>query len=384
MVVNWRGCPTEDGMGMRLPFGSRTSGEEGIARKLLNGFVRLEWQGKILEALRLRWMEMMSAQHACFLVAESQAVAEAFYTAVCQWSAMPHGEVLVFEQGTWRKDRQLFAAIKLSSLANLVLVPGLKEALRADVTQFFSSRDVYSRYGVPWKRGILLVGPPGNGKTHAVKALCHEIGVPALYVRSLEPQGMFHGSEHANISTVFDLARKTAPCLLILEDLDALIKPANRSFVLNELDGFSANTGICVVATTNYPERLDASILERPSRFDRKYPFDPPQIAERTAYLKMWNDYQAPELRLTAAGIDAVAQATNTFSFAYLKELCLSAVMAWMNEGGKAPMDEVAAAQTKLLAAQMRSPGTDSDGNAADDQLTPRERFHKLLRGEAP
>jgi SpoVK/Ycf46/Vps4 family AAA+-type ATPase len=351
---------------------------------LLNGFVRLEWQGKTLEALRLRWMEMMSAQHACFLVAESQAVAEAFYTAVCEWSAMPHGEVLVFEQGTWRKDRQLFAAIKLSSFANLVLVPGLKEALQADVTQFFSSRDVYSRYGVPWKRGILLVGPPGNGKTHAVKALCHELGVPALYVRSLEPQGMFHGSEHANISTVFDLARKTAPCLLILEDLDALIKPANRSFVLNELDGFSANTGICVVATTNYPERLDASILERPSRFDRKYPFDPPQIAERTAYLKMWNDYQAPELRLTAAGIDAVAQATNAFSFAYLKELCLSAVMAWMSASGKAPMDEVAAAQTKLLAAQMRSPEADSDGNAADDQLTPRERFHKLLRGEAP
>ena len=166
--------------------------------------------------------------------------------------------------------------------------------------------------------------------------------------------------------------------------MDALIKPNNRSFVLNELDGFSANTGICVVATTNYPERLDASILERPSRFDRKYPFDSPQIAERTTYLKMWNDQQAAELRLTAAGIDAVAQATNAFSFAYLKELCLSAVMAWMNGSGKAPMDEVAAAQTELLAAQMRSPQPACDGNEADQQLTPRERFHKLMRGETP
>lgn len=384
IVSNWRGCPAEDGMGTRLPFGSGTTGEEGIARKLLNGLVRLEWQGKTLEALRLRWTEMMSSQHACFLVAESEAVAEAFYTAVCEWSAMPHGEVLVFEQGTWRKDRQLFAAIQLSSFANLVLAPGLKETLQEDVTQFFSNREVYSRYGVPWKRGILLVGPPGNGKTHAVKALCYQIGVPALYVRSLEPQGMFHGSEHANLSTVFDFARKAAPCLLILEDLDALIKPTNRSFVLNELDGFSANTGICVVATTNYPERLDASILERPSRFDRKYSFDPPQIAERTAYLKMWNEQQSTELRLTAAGIDGLAQATNAFSFAYLKELCLSATMAWMNAGGKAPMDEVAAAQTELLAAQMRSPGAGSDGNAADQQLTPRDRLHKLIRGEAP
>jgi hypothetical protein len=383
ITINWRGCPTEDGMGTRVPFGSCTTGEEGIARRLLNGFVRLEWQGKTLEALRLRWTEMMVAHYACFLVADSEAVAEAFYTAVCQWSAMPHGEVLVFEQGTWRKDRDLFAAIQGSTFDNLVLVPGLKQSLQEDVTQFFSSREVYSRYGVPWKRGILLVGPPGNGKTHAVKALCNYVRLPALYVRSLEPQGMFHGSEHANISAVFDFARKTAPCLLILEDLDALMKPTNRSFVLNELDGFSANTGICVVATTNYPERLDASILERPSRFDRKYPFDPPEIAERTAYLKMWNDQQATELRLTAGGIGSLARATNAFSFAYLKELCLSATMAWMNAGGKTPMDEVAAAQTELLAAQMQSSAARPDDNASNPQLTPRDRFHKLIRGEA-
>jgi hypothetical protein len=384
VVTNWRGCSAEEQMGMRPQFGFSNTGEEGVARKVVNGFVRLEWQGKTLEALRLRWMEMMAAQQACFLVAESEALAEAFYTAVCEWSAMPHGEVLVFEQGTWRKDRHLFAAIQLSSFANLILVPGLTESLQEDVRQFFSRPEVYSRYGVPWKRGILLVGPPGNGKTHAVKALCHEIGVPALYVRSLEPQGMFHGSEHANISNVFDLARKTAPCLLILEDLDALIKPTNRSFVLNELDGFATNTGICVVATTNYPERLDASILERPSRFDRKYQFDLPQIVERTAYLKMWNEQQASELRLTDAGIDAVAQATNAFSFAYLKELCLSAVMAWMNGSGKASMDDVALVQAELLAAQMRSPVADGDGNGAEQQLTPRERFHKLMRGETP
>src|SRR6476660_5344555 len=75
IVINWRGCQTEDGMGMRPPFSSGATGEEGIARKLLNGLARLEWQGKSLEAVRLRWMEMMSAQHACFLVAESEAVA---------------------------------------------------------------------------------------------------------------------------------------------------------------------------------------------------------------------------------------------------------------------------------------------------------------------
>jgi len=97
----------------------------------------------------------------------------------------------------------------------------------------------------------------------------------------------------------------------------------------------------------------------------------------------MWNDQQATELRLTAGGIGALAQATNGFSFAYLKELCLSATMAWMNAGGKTAMDEIAAAQTELLAAQMQSSAGRSDENASDPQLTPRDRFHKLIRGEA-
>jgi hypothetical protein len=74
----------------------------------------------------------------------------------------------------------------------------------------------------------------------------------------------------------------------------------------------------------------------------------------------------------------------NGFSFAYLKELCLSATIAWMNARGMTPMDEVAARQTELLAAQMRNPGAGSDGKSADQQLTPRDRFHKLIRGEAP
>src|SRR5690606_37405070 len=210
---------------------------------------------------------------------------EAFYSAVSTWSAIPHGEVLVFEQGNWRKDRELHESIQDSTFDTLVLVPGLKEALLQDVSGFFKSRDLYSRYGVPWKRGVLLLGPPGNGKTHAVKALCNSLELPILYVRSLESGGMFDDGEHANISEIFSGARRAAPCLLVLEDLDALITPSNRSLFLNELDGFAQNTGVCVVATSNFPERLDPSILERPSPFDRRYTFALPAAAERRAYL---------------------------------------------------------------------------------------------------
>ena len=142
--------------------------------------------------------------------------------------------------------------------------------------------------------------------------------------------GMFHGSEHANISSVFEVARKTAPCLLILEDLDALIKAGNRSFLLNELDGFAANEGVCVVATTNFPERLDPSILDRPSRFDRNTNLICLAPVSGDGIYNVERSANA-ELRLSENGLGSIVELTDGFSFAYLKELCLAAVMAWMN-----------------------------------------------------
>ena len=374
IIATWRGC-TADPMGSPRP-----TDETGIAQKPWNALLRLAWKGKTLDALRLTCVEGMTPQPFWFLIAESQAMAEMFYTEVCEWSAVPHGEVLVFEQARWRKDRALYTAIGNSTFDNLVLAPGLKESLREDLRQFFARREVYAGYRIPWKRGVLLVGPPGNGKTHAVKALCHELGVPALYVRSLEPLGVFHGSEHSSITQVFELARKLAPCILVLEDLDALLKSSNRSFILNELDGFAENAGVCVLATTNFPERLDPSILDRPSRFDRKYHFDLPGPRERASYLKLWNAQQASELQLSAAGIEAVSAKTDGFSFAYLKELCLASTMNWINAGPGASMDLIAKTQAKILRDQMRSaPGQKEETEAP---LTPSQRLRKMIQGE--
>lgn len=80
--------------------------------------------------------------------------------------------------------------------------------------------------------------------------------------------------------------------------------PKNRSFFLNELDGFATNVGIVALATTNHPERLDPSILDRPSRFDRKYPFELPVMAERQSYIELWNTSLKPALRLSDDALD--------------------------------------------------------------------------------
>ncbi len=139
----------------------------------------------------------------------------------------------------------------------------------------------------------------------------------------------------------FKRARVTTPCILVLDDLDSMINDGNRSFFLNELDGFASSHGILAIATTNHPERLDPAILERPSRFDRKYTFGLPEEAERLTYLKLWNSRLEKELRLPGQAQERVAQATEGFSYAYLKELVLSSMMTWMRQPGQRKMEEV-------------------------------------------
>ncbi len=313
------------------------------------------WQGATLHALVMHWNDNMSSPYHYCIAADSPRVAEDFLMAVCAWSLEVRDEVLVFDSGHWHKDPELFAAIKGATLDNLVLRGSLKEDIHGDLSAFFAARDTYAEYGVPWKRGVLLVGPPGNGKTHAVKALVNALGQPCLYVKSFRSQG----PDEFSIRAVFDRARTTAPCILVLEDLDSLVTPANRSFFLNELDGFAGNTGILTLATTNHPERLDPAIVDRPSRFDRKYPFDLPAVEERHAYITQWNGSLRPALRLSDAAIDAIAARTDDFSFAYLKELFVSAMMRWITarqrEQEQKTMDEVMGEQVDVLRAQMVS-----------------------------
>jgi hypothetical protein len=372
----WRGCPTDPRLAM---IAACTTGESGIQKRPLNAHFHIQWQNHEFEAVVLTWGEAMSVQRIFYLVGESLPLLEEFYAAVCEWSSIPHGEVLVFEQGGWRKDRQLYQSIQSASFDNLILARGLKESLQEDIERFFGGYEVYAQYGVPWKRGILLLGSPGNGKTHAVKALCRTVRVPVLYLRSLEPAGVFHGSEHANISQVFDQARKTAPCLLVLEDLDALVKATNRSLFLNELDGFADNSGICVVATTNFPERLDPSILDRPSRFDRKYPFNLPGPSERLAFLEHWNNQQKVELRLSDKGLQSAVDPTDGFSFAYLKELCLAATMVWINSSPRVAMDSIVAEQARTLREQMQNAPGENEPN--EQPASRRARLAEVLRG---
>jgi AAA+ superfamily predicted ATPase len=124
---------------------------------------------------------------------------------------------------------------------------------------------------------------------------------------------------------------------------------------LNELDGFAGNDGILTLATTNHPERLDPAIVDRPSRFDRKYPFDLPGGDERLRYISQWNASLRPALHLSPEAVERVGLQTDGFSFAYLKELFLSATMRWIESGEAGSMDAIMAEQVPVLHDQMAS-----------------------------
>lgn len=263
--------------------------------------------------------------------------------AACQYMHDVHNSVLVFDGGQWQQSRELWQSVQNSNWDDVILDAGMKKSIIGEVTKFFNSQERYKKLKVPWKRGVIFHGPPGNGKTISIKAMMHSLydkadPIPTLYVRSLASYG---GPEYS-VNQIFSRARKTAPCLLVFEDLDSIVTDAVRSYFLNEVDGLQSNDGIMMVGSTNHLERLDPGISKRPSRFDRKYLFPDPNLEERIKYCEYWReklsdneDVEFPELLN-----EAIAKITDGFSFAYIQEAFVAALLAIANKDGDEDVSE--------------------------------------------
>ncbi|MGV3617273.1 MAG: AAA family ATPase [Fimbriimonas sp.] len=338
--------------------------EKGATLVTRNAFVEVQWRGRRLHVLTVTYSASCT-QTRSYVIADDMPTAREFFSAVCEHGSRVDGQILVFRNGRWKKDAELMRQIEGARMEDLVLADDLRNRLAEDIEGFFASRELYEKLGVAWKRGVLLLGPPGNGKTHALKAIVQRLKVPCLYVRGFRAM---YTQPTQNIEQVFKRARDMAPCLLILEDLDSLIHSSFLSFFLNEMDGFASNQGVLTVATTNHPERLDPALLERPSRFDRKVTFTLPKRAERRRFLAALDARRDEAMRLTETELDAVAKRTKEFSFAYLKELHLSATMAWMHEREAKGMGEVTRDLIRPLREQMRTIATGVTKEDGDDE----------------
>ena len=146
--------------------------------------------------------------------------------------------------------------------------------------------------------------------------------IPSLYVKS--------APYTYDIRSVFVLARRMSPCLLILEDIDTIVTPSSRSYFFNEVDGLENNDGIFMVASTNHLDQLDPGLSSRPSRFDRKYLFPLPDLQERKSYCEYWHEKikDKPTIKFPEKLCLPIAKITDEFSFAYLKEAFVSTLLA--------------------------------------------------------
>ncbi|KAL8377491.1 hypothetical protein RB595_008256 [Gaeumannomyces hyphopodioides] len=199
------------------------------------------------------------------------------------WTNDLHDEVWVFDGGYWQKSAELYDSIRKASWDNVILDSSMKKAIINDHMSFYGSRDTYASLKVPWKRGIIYYGPPGNGKTISIKATMRMLydlkePVPTLYVRTL---ASFGGPEAA-LASIFGMARRYAPCYLVFEDLDTIVSDNARSYFLNEIDGLKANDGIFIVGSTNHLDRLDPGISVRPCRL-------PPSTCSKPTYADRWS-----------------------------------------------------------------------------------------------
>ncbi|MBO6890498.1 MAG: ATP-dependent zinc metalloprotease FtsH [Roseibium sp.] len=217
-------------------------------------------------------------------------------------------------------------------------VAGVEEAKRelVEVVDFLKDPTGYGRLGAHMPKGILLVGPPGTGKTLLARAVAGEAGVAFFSISGSEFVEMFVGVGAARVRDLFEQARKAAPAIIFIDELDALgrarssgpmgtndEKEQTLNQLLTELDGFDTSSGIILLAATNRPEILDPALL-RAGRFDRQVLVDRPDKPGRRAIL----DVHVKKIELDpAADLDQVAQLTAGFSGADLATLVNEAAL---------------------------------------------------------
>ena len=173
-----------------------------------------------------------------------------------------------------------------------------KESL-AEIVDYLHNPQKYTEVGASMPKGILLVGPPGTGKTMLAKAVAGEADAPFFSISGSEFVEMFVGMGASKVRDLFKQAKEKAPCIVFIDEIDAIgqkrsggamggndEREQTLNQLLTEMDGFEGNTGVMILAATNCPESLDPA-LTRPGRFDRRVPVELPDLAGREAILKV-------------------------------------------------------------------------------------------------
>ena len=241
-------------------------------------------------------------------------------------------------------------------------VAGLKEEKEEleEIVDFLKNPSKYSNLGARIPKGVLLVGSPGTGKTYISRATAGEAGVPFFTISGSDFVEMFVGVGASRVRDLFDQAKKNAPCIIFIDEIDAVGRKRGaglgggndeREQTLNqllvEMDGFDGNSGIIILAATNRPDVLDPALL-RPGRFDRQIVIGMPDVKAREEIFKVHTKNKPLADDVT---IEILARRTPGFSPADIENLVNEAALLTARRNGtKIRMDEIEEATTKVMA----------------------------------
>ncbi len=224
-------------------------------------------------------------------------------------------------------------------------VAGEEEAkdLLTEIVGYLHDPEKYTEIGATLPKGALLVGPPGTGKTMLAKAVAGEADVPFFSISGSEFVQMFVGMGAAKVRDLFKQAKEKAPCIIFIDEIDAIGKKRDASLstndereqtlnqLLSEMDGFEGNTGVVILAATNRPESLDPALL-RPGRFDRRIPVELPDLKGRIDILRV----HAKKIRISEnVDFDTIAKTASGASGAQLANIVNEAALRAVREGRK-------------------------------------------------
>jgi transitional endoplasmic reticulum ATPase len=190
--------------------------------------------------------------------------------------------------------------------------------------------DVLAKLGLEPTRGVLLVGPPGTGKTLTARSLAEDLGVNYIAIVGPEVMGKYYGEAEARLRGIFEKAKKAAPCLVFIDEIDSLAPDRGKvegevekrlvATLLGLMDGFAQTKGVIILAATNRPDHLDPA-LRRPGRFDREVQFRVPDRQGRLEILQI----QTREMPLDGVDLEAIADLAVGLVGADIKALCQKA-----------------------------------------------------------
>ncbi|MEB3349425.1 MAG: ATP-dependent zinc metalloprotease FtsH3 [Cyanobacteriota bacterium] len=229
-----------------------------------------------------------------------------------------------------------------------------------EVVDFLKNPDRFTAVGAKIPKGVLLVGPPGTGKTLLAKAVAGEAGVPFFSISGSEFVEMFVGVGASRVRDLFEQAKKNAPCIVFIDEIDAVGRQRGAGLgggndereqtlnqLLTEMDGFEGNTGIIIVAATNRPDVLDAALM-RPGRFDRQVVVDRPDYSGR---LQILGVHARGKTLAKDVDLDRIARRTPGFTGADLANLLNeAAILAARRQLTEISMDEVNDAIERVMA----------------------------------